>query len=202
MREATAPFSEVLVIALVSKTVMPVRVAASQVFSHKLGVFATDSYADQVVLSSSVHQLWSIKYGSTMRTDLNYSPSDVFATLPRPNSTDRLAELGSELDAARREIMLRRQVGLTELYNLVNDPDIADQADADVARLRASLVEIDEAVMTAYGWDDVPLDHGFHGYRQMTRWTIGPQARLEAFDRLLAENHRRAEAGPRSRRCP
>lgn len=26
--------------------------------------------------------------------------------------------------------------------------------------------------MVAYGWSDVSLDHGFHAYRQMTRWTI------------------------------
>ena len=53
-------------------------------------------------------------------------------------------------------------------------------------------VELDEAVMAAYGWDDVPLDHGFHTYRQMTRWTVSPAARVEILDRLLEENHRRA----------
>ena len=46
--------------------------------------------------------------------------------------------------------------------------------------------------MAAYGWSDVPLDHGFHTYRQMTRWTISPSARVEILDRLLEENHRRA----------
>ena len=66
-----------LVIALVSKTVMPMRVPTGQVFSHKLGVFVTDSFADQAALSSSMHYLWTIKYGSTMRTDVHYSPSDV-----------------------------------------------------------------------------------------------------------------------------
>ena len=44
---------EVLVIAPVSKTVMPVRVPTGQVFSHEVIVFATDSFADQAVLSSS-----------------------------------------------------------------------------------------------------------------------------------------------------
>ena len=29
----------------------------------RLGVFATDSFADQAVLSSSLHQMWAIKYG-------------------------------------------------------------------------------------------------------------------------------------------
>ena len=65
MRKAIAELDEVLVIALVSKTVMPMRVPTGQVFSHKLGVFATDSFADQAVLSSSMHQMWAIKYGSS-----------------------------------------------------------------------------------------------------------------------------------------
>ena len=38
----------------------------------------------------------------------------------------------------------------------------------------------------------MPLDHGFHTYRQMQRWTVSPAARVEILDRLLAENHRRA----------
>jgi hypothetical protein len=53
-------------------------------------------------------------------------------------------------------------------------------------------VQIDEAVMEAYGWTDIPLDHGFHTYRQMERWTVSPAARVEILDRLLEENHRRA----------
>ena len=60
--------------------------------------------------------------------------------------------------------------------------------------MRAIHVELDEAVMDAYGWSDVPLDHGFHTYRQMERWTVSPAARVEILDRLLEENHRRAAA--------
>lgn len=196
MRWATTELDKVLVIALVSKSVMPVRVPTGQVFSHKLGVFATDSFADQAVLSSSLHQMWAIKYGSTMRADVNYSPSDVFMTFPRPEPTERLAKIGQTLDRERREIMLRRQLGLTKLYNLVNDPELADGHDPDIARMRRIHVELDEAVMAAYGWEDVPLEHGFHTYRQMTRWTVSPAARVEILDRLLAENLRRAAAQP------
>ncbi|MBQ0866350.1 DNA methyltransferase [Streptomyces sp. RK75] len=192
MREAVADLEEVLTIALVSKTAMPVRASANLVFSHALGVFATDSYADQAVLSSSLHQLWAISYGSTMRSDIRYAPSDVFLTFPRPRECNGLTEIGRTLDTTRREIMLRRDLGLTKLYNLVNNPCTTDSADPDVARLREIHVELDEAVMAAYGWDDVHLGHGFHTYRQMQRWTVSPAARVEIFDRLLKENHRRA----------
>ena len=193
LRATIAELNEVTVITRVSKTVMPVRVPTGQVASDSLVVFATDSYADQAVLSSSLHQTWAIKYGSGMRGDPRYTPSDVFETFPRPEPTDWLDKVGRQLDVERREIMLRRQLGLTKLYNLVNDPDISD-ADADVARLRSIHVELDQAVTDAYGWSDVDLDHGFHTYRQMQRWTVSPAARVELLDRLLEENHRRANA--------
>ncbi|OQQ23175.1 hypothetical protein A4U94_23985 [Prescottella equi] len=114
----------------------------------------------------------------------------MFLTFPRPNPTDRLEAIGRTLDEERREIMLRRDLGLTKLYNLVNAPVVG--RDKDVDRLREIHVEIDDATMAAYGWEDVSLDHGFHAYRQMERWTICPAARVEALDRLLEENLLRA----------
>ncbi|MFY1633575.1 hypothetical protein ACN27F_09875 [Solwaraspora sp. WMMB335] len=83
---------------------------------------------------------------------------------------------------------------MTDLYNLINDPATIDSADRDVAAIRAIHVELDEAVMGACGWGSVSLDHGFHTYRRMQRWTVSPNARVEILDLLLAENHRRAAA--------
>ncbi|GIU56682.1 DNA methyltransferase [Arthrobacter sp. NicSoilC12] len=188
--DSIAGLTNVIVIALTSKTVMPVRVDSRQVFSHATGVFATDDFADLALLSSMPHQTWAIKYGSGMRNDPRYTPSDVFETLPRPQSTQWMQKIGEALDTERREIMLRRQLGLTALYNLVNDPSVT--SDPDMARVRDIHVEIDHAVMEAYRWTDIPLDHGFHTYRQMERFTVSPAARVEILDRLLEENHRRA----------
>lgn len=192
MRSATAHLDEVLVIALVSKAVMPMRVHTGQVLSHLLGVFATDSYVDQAILSSSVHQIWAITYGSTLETRVRYTPSDVLETFARAAPTRNLARAGRVLQEERGEIMLRRNLGLTRIYNLVNDPQVTDSSDPDVARLRAIHAELDEAALDAYGWSDISLDHGFHTYRQMQRWTVSPAARVEILDRLLEENHRRA----------
>lgn len=191
LRKAIADLDEVLVIVLHSKYVMPMRVPTGQVFSHALDVFATGSYADQAVLSSSPHEAWAVTYGSTLETRVRYVPSDVFETFPRPERTSWLDRIGRTLDSERRAIMLRRNFGLTKLYNHVNDSQITDASDADVARLRAIHVELDDAVMDAYGWSDIALDHGFHIYRQMQRWTISPAARVEILDRLLEEDHRR-----------
>ena len=121
-RRAIEALEEVLAITVVSKSVMPVRVPTGQILSNALCVFATDSFAIQAVLSSSFHFLWVVKYGSGMRNDPRYTSSDVFDTFPRPSDTPGLDRVGKNLDQLRREIMLRRRLGLTALYNLVNDP--------------------------------------------------------------------------------
>ena len=192
MRKAITGLDEVLVVARVSKTVMPMRVPTDPVMSDATVVFATDSYSEQAVLSSSLHQAWAIKNGSGMRGDPRYTPSDVFETFPRPEPTPELEAIGRTLDTERREIMLRRELGLTKLYNLINDPGLEAGIDPDVDRMRAVHVELDAAVAAAYGWDDLDLTHGFHSYRKMTRWTVPPATRVEILDRLLEENHRRA----------
>ena len=194
MRKAIAGLGEVMVVARVSKTLMPVRVSKNCVFDDKLVVFATDSPASQGVLSSFFHQAWALRYGTTMRSDATYTPKAVFETFPRPEPTPELESIGRTLDTERREIMLRRELGLTKLYNLVNDPGLEDGTDPDVDRMRAIHVELDAAVAAAYGWEDLDLTHGFHTYRKMTRWTVPPATRVEILDRLLEENHRRAAA--------
>jgi hypothetical protein len=198
MRKAIAELPEVLVIARVSKTVMPLRVPTGQVASEQVVVFASDSYGTQAALSSSLHQMWAITYGSGMRNDPRYTPSDVFETFPRPEHTDRLEQIGRVLDDERREIMCRRGLGLTKLYNIVNDATVSAHADQDIARIRTLHVELDRAMLDAYGWSDVAPEHGFHTFRKAQRWTVSPTACVEILDRLLEENQRRAERQPQT----
>lgn len=195
LRATIKNMSHVIVIAQVSKTVLPVRVPNQCVFDQKLIVFATEDLAVFAMLSSAAHQMWAVTYCSSLgKNSTNYSPSDAFVTFVRPAPTNELVDAGTTLDAGRREIMLRRGLGLTQLYNLVNDPGF--QRDSDVDCLREVHLNIDEAMMGAYGWGDISLSHGFHTYRQMERWTISPAARMEILDRLLELNHQRAsEAG-------
>jgi hypothetical protein len=193
MLEAIAQLDRVIVIALVSKVVMPVMVPTRQVFSHQLGVFATDDTGMFTLLSSAAHYWWSIERASTLETRIRYTPSDVFETLPLPEVTSEMREIGDRLDTFRRNLMLSRQAGLTATYNLVHDPKCAD---VDIAELRDIHHAIDEAVVRAYGWADLinSLDHGFHDTRQGTRCTIGPVVRQEILDRLLELNHARYAA--------
>jgi hypothetical protein len=190
LRKAIAGLSEVLVIATVSKSVMPMRVPTGQVFSNKLDLFATDSYSDQAILSSSLHQLWAITYGSTLEARVAYTPSYVFETFPFSEGTPNTEHLGQLLHRERGAVMLRRGLGLTRLYNLLNDPAVC--GDADVDRLREIHEEHDNAVLAAYGWEDLVITHGFHTFRQTERFTVDEPSRVEILDRLLLLNRERS----------
>jgi len=189
--EAIAGLDHDLALSLVSNAVMPVRVPTGQVFAHKCVVFATDRFADLAVLSSGVHTAWTVRYTSTLGTTINYAPSDVFLTLPRPAPTGELDSLGESLDSERRALMLARSWGLTTTYNHVHDPAERDPA---VVRLREIHEAIDRATFAAYGWDDLDPEIGHHRTKIGIRWTFSPAVRFEVLDRLLAENHRRHDA--------
>jgi len=87
--------------------------------------------------------------------------------------------------------MIKRWIGLTKLYNQVHDPDVNDPA---VVRLRELHQQIDLSVLSAYGWDDLDPEIGHYRTKIGVRWTVSPKARFVLLDRLLVENHRRAQA--------
>lgn len=187
-----APLERVLVIALTSKTVQATFVPSRQVVSHAVGVFAYDDDFHLAVLTSGFHYRWAIRFASSLRTDFRYTPSDVFETFPQPPETEEVAAAGRALDEYRRPLMVERDLGLTDLYNLFHDPAVDDDA---VARLRDLHVEVDLAVRDAYGWSDLDLCHGFHEVRgQGTRFTFAPEVADEVLDRLLELNKERYEA--------
>ncbi|MFC6080450.1 Eco57I restriction-modification methylase domain-containing protein [Sphaerisporangium aureirubrum] len=208
LRKAVAGFDRVLAIARVSKTAMASFVPTDQVLNDKIVVFATDRSADLSLISSALHTEWAWRYSGTLKADLQYAPSDCFETFTRPNSTEQMKKAGDELFDYRSQLMAERQLGLTALYNLVNDPS---EQNSMIQQIRELHVGIDEAVRQAYAldeesdlgireyesnnsssplpaWPEIILDHGFHDHGHGVRWTIGPQARLDVLDKLLALN--------------
>jgi hypothetical protein len=173
-----------------TSTVMPAIVSTRQVLSDATVVFASDDVSVLALLSSAPHYWWAKRYGSSIKADLRYTPSDVFETFPLPDLTLEMQDLGDRLDTYRRQVMLARQTGLTKTYNLVFDPAITD---SDIVELRAIHRAIDEATVRAYDWNDLlaQLDHGFHPAGRDLRYTIGPAAQQEILDRLLELNHER-----------
>jgi hypothetical protein len=183
-----APLDRCIVITCVSKVVQPMFVPTGLVISSATRVFVYDDNAHFGLLSGGFHWWWAVTHASTMRTDIRYTPTDCFETLPQPDLTDAVGILGGQLNEHRSALMLDRQEGLTKTYNRVHDP--GEHAD-DIDRLRELHVQLDYAVRDAYGWEGLDLGHDFHETRFGTRFTFAPGPRQEVLDRLLELNHER-----------
>ncbi len=187
------PLDRVLAISLTSKSVQPCFVPAGQVFSHSLGIFAYEDDVHFGVLTSGFHYRWAVRFASSMRTDTRYTPSDVFETFPQPPHSDAVASAGKVLDDNRSKLMVERDLGLTDVYNLVHDP--AERSDEHIQQIRDLHIRLDVAVRDAYGWSDLVLGHGFHEVRgQGVRFSFSAKAADEALDRLLELNKQRYDA--------
>jgi len=185
---AIARFDRCIAITLVSKTVQPTFVTTGIVYANKLAALAYDDDGHLGLLSSGFHWWWTVSRTSTMRTDINYSPTDCFETFPQPDLTTAVADLGRRLHEHRSARMLDRREGLTKTYNRVHDPE---ESSDDIVELRKIHVALDCAVCDTYGWDDLDLGHDFHETKFGTRFTFAPVPRQEVLDRLLELNHER-----------
>ena len=125
------------------------------VFSHKLIVFPLTQFSHFSVLQSRTHLIWTTLLTSTMKDDLTYNPTDCFQTFPFPDNweTDATLEAAGEAYYTYRALLLiNNNQGLTTTYNRFHDPQETDPA---ILKLRDLHSEMDQAVLTAYGWHDI-----------------------------------------------
>lgn len=112
-------------------------------------VFAVDDEYSLGILLSHAHDAWAWAQSSTLKGDLRYTPTTVFATFPWPDpvnaaTRERVAAAASAHYARRSELCIEHQPGLTKLYNLMDEGGFAD-----LAKLHRDL---DISVAAAYGW--------------------------------------------------
>lgn len=134
---------------------------AKIVFSDSLVIYPFQSYPPFALLQSRIHELWARFFGSSMKDDLRYTPSDCFETFPFPNDWERNANLetaGKDYYAFRAELMVQNNQGLTATYNRFHSPE---ERDPDILRLRDLHAAMDRAVLDAYGWDDIKTHYEF-----------------------------------------
>ena len=125
------------------------------VFANSLHVFPLDSWSNFLCLQSTIHEVWTRFFCSSMKDDLRYNPSDCFTTFPFPPNfeTDpKLESIGEVYYEFRAALMVRNNEGLTKTYNRFHDPD---ERSPDILELRRLHAEMDRAVLEAYGWDDL-----------------------------------------------
>ena len=84
----------VLVFPLVSKYLVASWQPSNIVFTHALGVIASDEDALFAVVQSNLHEEWVRENGSTLETRMRYVLADCFDTFPIPNFVCDLREAG------------------------------------------------------------------------------------------------------------
>lgn len=112
-------------------------------------VFAFDDDFSMGILLSKAHDSWAWQQASTLKGDLRYTPTSVFMTFPWPDPVSEIdreavAAISKDLIDRRSAICVSENLGLTKLYNLMDEG-----AFADLKKLHRRL---DEAVAACYGW--------------------------------------------------
>ncbi|HET7387504.1 MAG TPA: DNA methyltransferase [Nocardioidaceae bacterium] len=149
LRRAVGELSGYAVVAAHAKRLNVAREPHSVLASNACMVFAFEDDYSMGVLLSRAHGAWAWAQSSTLETRLRYTPTSVFETFPWPDPVtdvqrERVAEASRRLLARRTEICTSEQIGLTTLYNAVDEGAWTD--------LKTLHKELDEAVVDCYGW--------------------------------------------------
>ena len=131
------------------------------VYGESMIIFPLTSYAAFCALQSRPHEIWSRFFGSSMKDDLRYTPSDCFETFPFPTVWETRPDLeapGNAYYNYRATLMIDNNEGLTKTYNRFHDPNEDSPA---IAKLRDLHAAMDRAVLNAYGWQDIHADCEF-----------------------------------------
>ena len=205
LHAAKAHLDRVLAISGVGQHAAFAFLPARTVFSHALMIFPFDTHAAFCALQSRPHEIWARFFGSSMKDDLRYTPSDVFETFPFPRNwtTDPTLEAAGEAYYDfRADLMVMNNEGLTKTYNRFHDPD---ERNPDIAELRTLHAAMDRAVLDAYGWTDIPTDceflpeheddddEGSSRRKKRYRYRWPDPVRDEVLARLMELNAERAE---------
>ena len=175
----------------------------TMVFANTLAVIAFESDAAFCALQSRPHEIWSRFFGSSMKDDLRYTPSDCFETFPFPPgwvTHPTLEVAGKAYYDFRAALMVQDDEGMTKTYNRFHDPD---ERDPRIATLRELHSAMDRTVLAAYGWTDIPTDCQFLLDYEIDEETWGKkkkpwryrwpdEVRDEVLARLLTLNAERA----------
>ena len=157
---------KVIVTPCISNTLAFASLRTGLVFSHKLIIFPLQAMSALGLVQSRTHEFWARSFASSMKDDLNYSPSDCFETFPFPTALldsaandpaheatrQSLEAIGERYHQFRAELMVANNEGLTSTYNRFHDPAETSTGLLELRRLHG---EMDQAVLNAYGWSDV-----------------------------------------------
>lgn len=192
MLDSIRELDRVLACSQTSKYTVFAFLPSSILISQKCLVIASDRTSAFSVVQSRVHEGWARFFGSTMKDDPVYSGSDCFETFPFPlgwQSDPNLEAVGQQYYDFRATLMQQRGEGLTKIYNRFHDPN---EQDPQLARLRELHAAMDRAVLSAYGFTDLPTACDFFLDYEIDEatWTAVPGASVRGSDKKKPYRYR------------
>jgi len=172
LEAAIAERERVLVISRVGNSVTYAFMKPDSVFAESIVVFPLEQDSFMALLQGRIHEWWARFFASSMKDDLRYSPSDCFETFPFPAALldtkandpaheaqrQSLEGIGERYHQFRAELMVANNEGLTGTYNRFHDPAETSSGLLELRQLHGGM---DQTVLNAYGWSDVPTACGF-----------------------------------------
>lgn len=128
-------------------------------------VFALESDAAFAILQSQLHEVWVRTFGGSRDERISYTASDCFETFPFPigwQDSAELAEIGKSFYDVRQSALIELNVGLTEVYNMVHDPN---ESSPLIEQLRERQQKLDAAALKAYGLTTIDACNEFRSNR-------------------------------------
>ena len=206
---AIAGRDRVLVVSRIGNAFAFAFVPTGTICNEKTVVFPFTSFAGFAVLQSRAHEVWARFFSSTLKDDMQYTPSTCFESFPFPKDWDTESSLeaaGRSYYECRAALMIEQDSGMTKTYNRFHDIYETDSRIVELRRLHAAT---DRAVLDAYGWNNIPTDCDFLLDYDVDEATWGRKkkpyryrwpdtVRDEVLARLVALNGERAAAEARA----
>ena len=149
MREALEPLLRFFAVPEVSKWAVFLPCQPNWLCGNKNKVVASDDFYILALLSSDVHRQWMHAQKGTLKGDIAYTHDTIFETFPFPQvvapaQVEQIRQAMTTLNDYRNEVMVARNWGITDLYNVYfHEPA------SQLAKLHRAL---DALVLKAYGW--------------------------------------------------
>ena len=203
LQDAIMDLERVLAISRIGNAFAFAFLPQQMVYNEKTVVFPFSKPGAFATLQSRVHEVWTRFFSSTLKDDLQYTPSDCFGTFPFPDGweTDRdIEDAGRRYYDFRAMLMAQNGEGLTKTSNRFHDEH---EKAPEVDTLRGLHAAMDRAVLDAYGWHDIStacrflLDHEIDeeewgAKKKPSRYRWPNEIRDDVLARLLELNARRA----------
>lgn len=159
---AIAPLTRFIACPATSKRVMMIWCEPHWIPGNATSAFAYEDNYAYGILTSRIHARWAVLRSTHLKSDPRYTVNS-FTTFPWPVSPEgdraAVAQAGAAIEQMRRALCREHAIGLTSLYNAVDDG-----AHASLRHLHA---ELERAVVHAYGWPSEVADDAAEQERRL-----------------------------------